>query len=382
MGAEVIKVESPSHMDVIRELTMNIPGLTHNTSPYFNGYNRNKAGFGLEVETPEGLALFKRLVSVSDVMVENFRTDVSVKLGITYDDLRKVKPDIIMISMQTYGRSGPLANFPGYGPMSEYMAGLTSMSGYPGGMPQKNGISYGDPLGAVAGAGAVVAALLYRRRTGKGQYIELAMRENVIGFIGEAVLDWSMNKRLRNRQGNRNDHFAPQGCYACAGDDQWITIAVETDDQWRGLCQAMGIPRLADDPRFATVPQRLLHHDELDRMIGAWAAELPREQVFSTLLSHGVPVGKILNAKDLLEDPHLKERGFYQPITHAEAGTWPLDMPVWKMSKTPGKFWRAAPRFGEHNDYVLREVLGLSHEEAEALKARGVVGDNPRRVGS
>jgi crotonobetainyl-CoA:carnitine CoA-transferase CaiB-like acyl-CoA transferase len=377
MGAEIVKVEAPSNMDLIRGLNLEAGGEYYNTSPYFNTYNRNKLGVGLDVGKPEGLALFKRLVRISDVVVENYRTDVSEKLGITYDALRQVNPGIIMLSMQAYGRSGPHRNYAGYGPMSEYMGGLTSMSGYANGEPQKVGISYGDPLAGVAGAGAIVGALLYRRRTGKGQNIELAQRENVMGFLGEAVLDWSMNRNLRKPQGNRHDAYAPHGCYASAGDDQWVAIAVTSDEEWRRFCAAVGRHELAEDPRFADAASRKRNEDALDAIVEAWTKTRTKEEAFQVLGDAGVPVGKMMDPNDLLNDPHLKAREFYQPMSHPAAGTWPMDGPVWRMSRTPGKFWRPAPTFGQHNDYVLQELLGLAHGEIAALEERQVVARKP-----
>lgn len=379
MGAQVIKVESPTNMDVIRALNVEAGGKYYNTSPYFNGYNRNKFGVGLDIGRPQGLDIFKQLVRVSDVVVENYRTDVSIKLGVTYEELRKVRPDLIMLSMQTYGRTGPLRDYPGYGPMSEYMAGLTSMSGYVGDEPQKIGISYGDPTGGIAGAGAIVTALLYRQRTGKGQHIELAMRDNVIGLIGEAVLDWSMNKRLRASSGNQHDAYVPHGCYPCAGNDRWITIAVQTDAHWHGLAAAMGQPALVDDPRYALPTTRWQHQDTLDKIVIAWTQSRTPDEVFFTLQAHAVPVGKVMTAQDLLADPHLHARGFYQPMTHADAGTWPLDVPVWRFSATPGSFQRAAPKFGEHNAYVLQDILKLSAAEVADLAAKGIIGEEPKK---
>ncbi len=377
MGAEVIKVEAPINFDLIRGLNIDAGGEYYDTSPYFNTYNRNKHGVGLDVGQPDGLAVFKRLVQVSDVVVENFRTDVSEKLSFHYNALRQANPSIIMLSMQAYGRSGPHRNYAGYGPMSEYGAGLTSMSGYVGGEPQKVGISYGDPLAGVVAAGAIVGALLYRRRTGKGQHIELAQRENVLGLIGEAVLDWSMNHRLRKPQGNRHDVFAPHGCYRCAGDDQWLTLAVTSEEEWRRLCGVMGKPELADDPRFTDAAARKRNEDALDAVVEHWTSAINREDAFQLLAEARIPAGKVLDPLDLLKDEHLKARGFYQPMTHPAAGTWPMDGPVWRMSKTPGKFWRAAPRFGENNDYVLKELLGLTDGEIAALEERQAVARKP-----
>lgn len=377
LGAEVIKVEAPGAMDFIRGSGVEVGGEYYNTSPYFNTYNRNKLGVSLDVGQAQGLALFKRLVQLSDVVVENYRADVSEKLGFTYDALRQVNPAIIMISMQAYGRSGPHRNYPGYGPMAEYGAGLTSMSGYPGGEPQKVGISYGDPAAGVVGAGAIVAALLYRRRTGKGQHIELALRENVIALIGEAVLDWSMNRRQRRPQGNRHDTFAPHGCYRCAGDDQWITIAVTSGEEWRRLCQVIGRQELAEDSRFVDAPARKRNEDALDEIVERWTTSLTREAVFNALAQARIPVGKVLDPLDLLKDEHLKARGFFQPMVHPAAGTWPMVGPVWRLGKTPAKFWRAAPRFGENNDYVLKELLGLSDGEIAALEERQIVARTP-----
>ncbi len=379
VGAEVIKIESVKNYDLNRTFVYLPPGTPrpYNRSAYFNHYNRNKYGISLNLAKPRGKEIFKRLVKMSDVVIENYRADVMDKLGLNYEMLKAVKEDIIMVSMPGHGKYGPERDNYAYGTLMEQLSGLVSITGYPDGYVQRSGISYGDPVAGAAAAGAVMAALHYRRRTGKGQYIDLAQREGITRMIGEAFMDWSMNRRVQQPMGNRHPSMVPQGCYRCKGVDQWVTIAVETDAEWECFCRALSDIDWTRDARFAGSLSRWQNQDELNKYIESWTILRTPYEVIHVLQSAGVAAGAVLDARNLLEDPHLNERGFWEIQTHRDAGTWRMDGPVWHLSKTPAHIRMSAPCFAEHNDYVFREILGLSAEEIEQLEKEEVTGREP-----
>lgn len=409
-GAEVIKVEAPGNVDLTRNLGIDAfmfrpPSAAdrpYNRSAYFNEYNRNKLSVALNLSHTKGRELFLRLVRTADVVMENYRPDVMDKLDLSYETLREIKPDIIMVSMPGYAKRGREAGLVGYGPNIEQMAGLATLNGYAGGPPQKTGISYGDPVAGAAAAAAAIAALIYKRRTGKGQYVEISQRNTLIGVIGEAIMEWGMNRRLLSRTGNRHPWMAPHGCYPCrplpaeegrplatmmsAGrqkaTDRWVTIAVDTDEQWSALCEAMGREELIEDERFADGFSRWRHQDELDEVISAWTSAHADYDIFHLLQSKGVPAGPVLTPLALARDPHLNERGFFETVEHPEMGANTVTRPTWQLEQTPVHVRRPAPCFAEHNHHVLHDVLGLSESEIDRLEEEGVTGRAPVSGGS
>jgi crotonobetainyl-CoA:carnitine CoA-transferase CaiB-like acyl-CoA transferase len=256
----------------------------------------------------------------------------------------------------------------------ERLGGLTAITGYLGGGPQRMGTSYGEPVAGIAAAGAVALALWHRRRTGEGQHVDVAGWETMVGLIGEYVVGYSMNGRLPQPMGNRHSSIAPHGCYPCAGDDQWVTIAVEDDEQFATLCRVMGRPELASDPRFADVVSRYHNQGELDGILGQWTRGLTPQAVTDALQAAGVAAAPVLRVPALFDDPHLRARGFWESVSHSEGGTWDVDGVPWRLSRSPAHIRLPAPRLGEHNDYVLRGLLGLSEEEIRELGEAGVIG--------
>lgn len=378
-GAEVIKVEAPKQWDMLRSLGLiprDVPRW-YNRSAYFNHNNRDKYSLALDLADPRGREVLLRLCAVSDVIVENFRTDVMDNLGLSYETVREANPNIIYVSMPGHGKTGPEKDYVAYGTNVEQLAGLVSLSGYEGDEPMKTGFSYGDPMAGTALVGAVASALRQRRLTGEGCYLEMAQRENLTMFVGEYLVDHSMNQTPRPPIGNRHPVFAPHNRYRCAGDDRWVTIACETQAQFAALCTAIGQPELANDPRFASNEQRKAHEDALDAIIEAWTAVRGHYEVMYLLQRRGVPAGAVLTTPELLADPHLRARGAWVEHTHPDAGTWEMEAPTWKLSRTPGHIRMHAPGFGEHNSYVLRDVLALPEEQIAELYAGGVTADAP-----
>jgi crotonobetainyl-CoA:carnitine CoA-transferase CaiB-like acyl-CoA transferase len=379
MGAEVIKIEAADNWDLLRALHFLGPETErwYNKSAYFNHLNRNKLACGLDLSKPRGRELFLGLVAKSDVVMENLRPGALEDLGLSYETLCSARPDIILVSMPGHGKGGPESDYIAYGTHVEQMAGLTSLTGYPGDEPHKSGISYGDPVAGIAAAGAVAAALLYRRRTGRGQEVEVAQRETMTNLIGEFVVGYSMNGRQPPPLGNRHRSMAPHGAYPCAGEDRWLAVAVGSDAEFAGLCRAIGQPELASDPRFADVVSRYRHQDEMDAIIGAWTRDRTPEEATDHLQEEGVAASPVLSIPELMEDPHLRAREFFETVSHAEAGVWDMDGVVWRFSDAPAHIRLSPPCFAEHNAYVFGELLGLSTGEIESLEEEGVIGSTP-----
>jgi len=369
MGAEVIKVEDANNRGPMR-------------SAMFNHVNRNKYGCTLDLAQPRGRELFLRLAALSDVVVEDYRPQVAEELGLCYDALRSARADIILVSLSSHGRTGPERDVVVDGSDIEVLGGLTAISGYVGGGPQRTqtrvaGTSYGEPIAGLAAAGAVALALWHRRRAGEGQHVDVAGWESMVGLIGEYVLGYSMNSRLPQPMGNRHPSMAPHGCYPCAGDDQWVTIAVEDDEQFAAFCRAMGRPELAANPRFADVVSRYRNQGDLDGIVAVRTRGLTPQAATEALRAEGVAAAPVLGAPALFDDPHLRARGFWESVSHPEAGTWDVDGVPWHLNRSPAHIRLPAPRFGEHDDYVLPGLLGLSEDEVRELAAAGIVGERP-----
>jgi crotonobetainyl-CoA:carnitine CoA-transferase CaiB-like acyl-CoA transferase len=379
MGAEVIKIESVDNWDVLRALTGQPPDTEHiwDKSPYFNQTNRNKYGCSLDLSKPRGRELFLRLAAQSDVVIENFRAEVMDNLDLGYETLSRVNERLIVLSMPGHGKTGPERDFVTYGTNVEQLSGLCHLTGYEGGPPQKTGISYGDPIAGIAAAGAIALALWVRRRTGRGQYVELSQRENLISLVGEFVVAFSMTGREPGRRGNRHSSMAPHGCYRCSGEDEWITIACEDDTQFAALCSVLGQSPLAHDPRFADVLSRYHNQTELDKIVSTWTEGRTKEAAVEALQSARVPAMPVLSIPEVFADEHLRTRGFFEPVSHPVAGVWDIDSPHWRMSESPAHIRLPAPTFAEHNRYVFCELLGLSEQDISQLEAEGITGTTP-----
>lgn len=375
-GAEVIRVESEVRPDGLRSappLALNKTGL--NISGYYNNFNTNKLSLTLNMGHPKARDIALRLIAKCDVAFENYTPATFEKWGLTYEAMRAVKPDIIFVRVPMQGTWGPHRDFAGFGALNTPVAGLSSITGFPHRPPVGIGTNYSDYVvnpGHVAIA--ILSALHYRNRTGKGQFIEVAQVESTMCVIGTALLEYTVNGRVHERTGNRIPHAAPHSAYPCRGEDRWVAIAVFTDAEWRALCEVMGNPEWCREERFATLLGRKQHEDELDQMIEAWTSEHEAEWVMETLQAAGVPAGVVQSAEDVLDnDPHLKARGYYAYLDHPEAGRTAYDGVVARLSKTPGRAYRPAPCIGEHNEYVLREIIGMEEDEMADLTVEGVI---------
>jgi benzylsuccinate CoA-transferase BbsF subunit len=373
MGAEVIKVESHTRLDTVRvgPLPDNTVGERYwDESCWYQATNPNKMGITLNLATDEGIRLVKKLVGICDVVLENFAPRVMTNLGLSYPSLRKIKPDIIMLSSSGYGQTGPWRDYVVYGWALEPMT-ISHLTGYPDSGPLATPVPYTDVPAALYGAFAVPAALEHHRRTGEGQWIDLSQYEVGVSAVGESVMDYTANGRIQSRMGNRHPRMAPHNCYPCRGEDKWVVICVESDEQWRDLCRIMGNPPWCEGDRFKTVSERLENQDELDRLMTNWTSSQDPMDVMSNLQKAGIPSGAVLTNKELLLNPHLKERAYFQKASGSAAGSRIYPGPWFKMSKTPGSIRKPAPNLGQDNEKVLTHLLGLSKEDLADLETKG-----------
>ncbi|MBI3954025.1 MAG: CoA transferase [Chloroflexi bacterium] len=375
-GAEVIHIESYTRLCGMRQSGPFPPGTetSLNTSGFFNNFNCSKLAVTLNLATSEGIKVAKGLIKISDVVVENFSGGVMEKLGLGYRDLAQIRPDVILVSHSLMGTSGPWRRVSGHGPNVQAMAGLDHITGYPDRDPIGSGVSHTDyTINPHHSAFAILAALHHRRLTGRGQYIDLAQYESVINATGPMMLEYFANGRVPGRAGNRHPAAAPHGVYRCRDENTWCAITVFADEEWQRLCQAIGRPELARDPRFDCLECRQANEDALDRTLEAWTSQRTPGEVMEQLQRCGVAAGAVQHAGDLLtRDPQLRARGHYHYPDHPEAGRRAYDGPPFKLSAAPARVERA-PLLAEHNDYLYRELLNLTEETITDYIVQGVI---------
>lgn len=394
LGAEVIKIESLYGRGAREVPTPENPKdyakVAHAVYPYndpgdqpynrygiFNEYHRNKMSLTLDLSRDDCRELARRLVPISDVIMENYSARVMRNFGLDYPSVRPLNPAIVFISMPGYGMTGPHRNHVSYGTNIEPSAGLSNLIGYPGGDPYKSGEAYPDPNAGVNAVGAILTALFYRRRSGKGQFIDLSQNEATASLIGESVLGYQLTGEHPARMGNHHAYYAPHNAYKCKGEDNWVTIAVTNDQEWEALCEVAGNPDWACELRFQDQLSRWQYQDEIDEHISKWTAGEDYKDLMHRLQGAGVTAAAVYTNQDVVEDGHLKERGYFWDIPHAAAGTMPFSGIPALLSKTPGTLMMAAPLMGEHNRYVLEELAGIESSYADQLEAEGAIGTRP-----
>src|SRR4029079_3645740 len=302
LGAEVIRVETATRPCITRLLPPwpNGKSTGLNSSGYFNQYNQVKGALSLNLKKPEGLELAKKVVAKSDIVTENFAGGVMDKMGLGYEVLRAIKPNIIMISLSGYGATGPEKGYVSYGPPQVALSGMSSLTGYKDDQPRQAGFSYGDPNGGVHGTFAVMCALLHRAKTGNGQFIDLSQREACAMLLPEGIMEYAMNGTQPPRNGNRDPYMAPHGVFRCKGADRWVSIVVGTEDEWQRFCKAIGQPALATAARFATLAARKENEDALEQIVTTWTNGLSPDEVTQKLQHAGVAPYPTLDGNDLL----------------------------------------------------------------------------------
>ncbi|HVA41718.1 MAG TPA: CoA transferase, partial [Candidatus Binataceae bacterium] len=375
LGADVIRIETRTRPCVTRLLPpwpdMKPGGL--NRSGYFNQYSQGKRSITLNFKDPAAHEAARRLIAKSDVVVNNFAHGVIDKMGFGYDAVRKIKSDIIMISLTGYGDTGPFRDYIAYGPAQVPLSGLSALTGYRGWPPMHAGFSYADPNGGVHGAFAIMAALFHRAKTGEGQYIDMSQWECAMGVLAEGILEYTMNGREPERIGNEDPLMAPHGIYRCLDRpeqvmgvtiDQFVAIAVADDREFARFAEAIGRPQLATDAKFATLAARKANEQELNRVIEEWTSSRAAVEVAQMLQAAGIAAAVVADNKFLAEeDPHLRERNYFVYKEHPEVGTLQHCGMPWKMSRTETSVRSAAPCIGQHTDEVLTQVLGYSSDE-------------------
>ncbi len=370
-GAEVVKVESRTRLDLTRRSTGH-SGTGDQVSPSFSHINLNKRSITLNLSDPRAVALARDLVRVFDVVAENYRPGVMDKLGLGYEELRAIKPDLIMISSSTRGAKGPERRYAGYATIFASLSGLSHVTGYVGGPPTQFRNSM-DLCSAHTMAIATLAAVYAWRRSGRGQHVDVSASEAAIALLGDTVLGAIMGGQSPARQGNADPVMAPHNCYPCRGEDSWISIAVGSEAEWHALRHAMGDPSWSHEERFAAAGGRQRHREEMDRLIGGWTAARDRVELAETLQRAGVAATPVMSSEDLYSDPHLgTRRKFVHGSDHERADVTVVG-PPWRHSATPAQVERLGVALGQDNAHIFGEVLGLSSAEIDRLIGQRVL---------
>ncbi len=373
-GATVVKAESITRPDATRVMEPfkdNIPGI--NRSGFFAIYNNNKYSLALNLGHPRAKEVIRLLISWADVTLESFVPGVKERLGLSYEEVRKIKPEIIMFSTSNQGQTGPRARMSGYGTQLLSLAGISHTTGWPDREPSTPYAAYTDYIAHRYAVASLVSALIYRRRTGQGQYIDLSQYEACIHFAAPLVLDYTVNGRIAERKGNHCDFGAPHGAFRCRGEERWCVIAVFTDEEWNALCGVMGNPGLAQDSKFSTLSARKKNEAELERIVENWTLGSTPEELMVLLQKAGVPAGVVENGQDLVErDLQLKSRGHFRKLQHPEMGECVYERLPFRLSNNPDEVTRPAPCLGQDTEKVCCEILGLPDEKFIELMSEGV----------
>ena len=377
LGAEVIKIEGHRRTDLMRHIVnwpLPDPAPTvvpPNQGMALNSVNQNKKSFTLDLSRPEGVALARRLVAVSDIAVDNMRAGAMTKMGLDYEELCKVRPDIIVLSMSSRGQEGPQKDYAGYATIHHAIGGGAYITGYPDDHPCH---STGDVdlMNGTTAAFSALAALYHRMETGEGQFIDFSQCEGVTSVIGEQLLGYEMNGQIPERMGNAHPRYAPHNVYRCWGVDRWLALEAHSDDEFAALAEVIGQPELSRDPRFSDMASRKKNEKELDHLIEAWTRARDRDWMVAEFCEANLAAAPSRNARDLYADPHLRARGAFLKVDHPELGELELVGAPWKMSDAEMPA-RHAPLLGEHNEYVLRELLGLSEPEVSELRQNDII---------
>jgi len=376
-GATVVRVESATRPDVTRQgglvsTAEGEEGLLDRSPAFALTHPVKKYGIRLNIKLPKAIEVLKRLVAWADVFVESFTAGTVEGLGLGYDELKKIKPDIIMYRTNGMGHTGPMAGQPGLGQTWTSLTGFHGVSGWPDRPSVPISSYYTDHLAPTCGGLALIAAIDYRRRTGKGQCIDQAQVETGLNYMGPVILDYVVNGRELALIGNKCDYAAPHGAYPCKGDDRWVAIGVFTDEEWDSFCEVIGNPAWTKDARFSTLASRVKNSDELDRLVGEWTIDFTAEQVMTMMQDAGVSAGVVATAQDSEEDPQLKHYEFFKEIEHPYLGKLNFyHPPPFKLSKATAE--RGRPTLlGEETEYVCKEMLGMTEDEFDRLNQEGV----------
>lgn len=373
LGAEVILVETKHRLTTRAwpPFAEAEPGV--NRSGGFNTINNTKLGCTLNLREPQGMELAKSLISISDIVAENYSTGIMERMGIGYQDMQCLRPDIIYLSLGAFGRTGPMKDLAGFHSVINLFSGLAAVTGHTGSHPRILGGIFPDPFSGCYCVLSILEALYHRANTGEGQYIEVAMTEALATLLPEAVMEYSLSGKEAERVGNKHKDKSPHDIFRCKGNQRWVAISVDCSSQWQTLCRVMEHPEWSQDPRFADDDNRRKNQDQLNPLIEAWTLSKTPEEVASLLQSAGVAATPVMDSNEVLADPHMIERGFVTQVEHQETGSRSMGTVSWAIDGERPSNFRPAPLLGEHNQYVFCDLLGLSEEEVNGLVESGVI---------
>jgi benzylsuccinate CoA-transferase BbsF subunit len=365
-----LRAEGMSEIDIEKALRPRVS--------YPANFQAGNYGIGLNVSSAKGKEIYKRLVSLTDIVIDGWSPRVMADFGLGYLDLKAIKPDIIYVSMPAMGMTGSEKDMRGWGTAIEYVSGLTSTRGYLNGGPHRAANFILDGISSAHILTAIMAALNYRARTGKGQHIDISQAECGTSIMGKAIMDYSMNRRVAQPMGNYHSVYAPHNCYRCRGDDRWVTIAVTSESEWQSLCHAMGNPEWTKNPKYTDMESRRQNQEELDQLIEGWTSQYDSHQVQEILQKIDVPAAAVVTHEELImNDPQVENRHVYQWLTYHDGVADPVFRVPWVLPKNPTSLNWCAPNTGQHNDYLLRDILGMSEEEVVKLVEEKVIGVGP-----
>ena len=374
-GATTVRVETSNPLDILRvagPFKDNVPGPVR--TQFFGDFNTSKLGLTLDLKSPAGVALAHRLISWADVYIESFTPGTVDSLGIGFETASSLNPSIVMASTCLMGQTGPAAGFAGFGFHAGAIAGYYEITGWPDLPPDGPFTAYTDTIAPRFLAATIMAALDHRRRTGQGQHIDAGQLEIALHFLAPQIVDYRVSGRMVSRKGNRSDTAAPHGAFPCAGVDQWCAIAVESDGHWEGLRRAMGDPQWSRDDRYSTTAGRLDHQDEIEGHLREWTGGKPPQEVMNLLLEELVPAGVVQRSSGLLVDSQLEHRRFFRYMDHLEMGNIPYTGHQFRIGGYDSGPRFPAPILGQHNEEVLREVLGMNDDEISEAIIAGALG--------
>ena len=383
LGAEVIKIETRTRLDGLRlgrpiigdEFAEGDRGLWPELQPVFHGINRNKLSITLNLKTEQGIHLIQQLIAQSDLVMNNYSPGVLDRLGLNYSNLKSLKPDIICVSMPSVGETGPLRDILAYAPIIQALSGFMSLVGYNTDDPLVGELQapWSDAVAAMHAALAAVAAVKYRNQSGRGQSIEVSQLEATTSMLGEAILGYQMTNDIPKPSGNLDLEFCIHDNFPCKDDDEWVALSVQTDSEWASFIIAIGSPQWIDSPNFSNHISRLNNVKDLKNHVSGWTRQHSASEITDLMQSHGLAAMPVMNIADQFSDPHLSERQFYVDIDHPEIGSeWIYGVP-WRFSETPGRVDNPAPTLGQHNSYILSDLLGLTPEHLSQLESESVV---------
>lgn len=370
-GATVIKMESHTRLDTLRVCAPfkdNTPGVDR--SGWWADINANKYSIGIRMDMPKGRDVIWKLVKWADIIIEGYVPGTMKKMGLDYDSVKKVKPDIIYLSTCSQGQYGPHAETPGFGPMMGFITGINYLCGDRNRMPTSPYGAYNDFICPRFNGSALIAALVHRRRTGKGTYIDQSQIESGLQFFSPLLMDYFANGQIAERNGNRLSYAAPHGVYRCKGDDRWCAITVFSDEEWRAFSRVVKA-EWTRDPKFSTLIERKQREDELDELVEGWTKNFTPEEVMALMQKEGVAASQVEDTRDLFKDPQLQHRGHFRPVDHKVFGRFNYNSLGFRLANTPSQM-KPSPCLGEHNEYVFKDILGMSDDEISELLIQGV----------